>query len=89
MPGPRQNLPADWYGYPTDVPAPRYTERRVRCEDCARRIANPHNPAAGMGGCELGLIGQYPAKLHFCRDFLHASGPIPSATSDATPEGNP
>jgi hypothetical protein len=89
MPGQRQPLPADWYGYPADTPSTRFTERRVRCEDCALRVANPHNPDAGMGGCELGLIGQYPAALHFCRDFMPAVKSTPSAASNATPEGNP
>lgn len=77
------NLPSDWYAWPDDKPT-AYIDRRVRCLDCDQHIRNAQNPEAGRGICKLGLIGQHPAALHFCRDF------VPAATRrDGTNEANP
>lgn len=74
MPSNRPSLPPEWYGYPKDAPPPRIVETRVRCLDCNLHVANPNNPEVGMGRCKIGLIGQYPAALHYCRDFVPAKG---------------
>jgi hypothetical protein len=69
VPGPRTSLPRDWYAWPADAPPPRAIEPRVKCEDCRHFIPNRINPSAAISSCAEGLIGQYPASLHYCRTF--------------------
>lgn len=41
----------------------------VACEDCRHFQPDTVNPPAGIGRCGLGHAGQWPMKLHCCKDW--------------------
>ncbi len=68
-----------WKGCPPVVMACPWCFRRnageaiprplVACGDCRHYLPDTVNPPAGIGGCELGHAGQWPMKLHRCKDW--------------------